>query len=183
MAAVVTCGRPDADNYLSCPTGTSCPLGNPSEFFVTCASGLGPFCGVCFVALVWFLIYGTMLARCRALLSRITVEPAIFFYFLAIYLLYSVFHPLVYSKACLAHLTTLKDFNFTCATLGQLNTTAAKEASQRISEDTNYWIRLSSICFTLPSLVGDIMLGSWGDLYGRRLPLFLPSVGGRACHH
>ena len=42
--------------------------------------------------------FKTMFLRLRKVAALITVEPTIFFYFLAIYLLYSVFHPLVFSK-------------------------------------------------------------------------------------
>ena len=108
----------------------------------------------------------------------LSVEPALFSYFLAIYLLYSVFHPLVFSKVCQAHLASLTDPGLTCTNIGQLNTTAAQDASQRINEDTNFWIKVSSISATLPSLLGDILIGSWSDTFSRRLPLLLPSVGG-----
>ena len=39
-----------------------------------------------------------MFLRLRNVAAMITVEPTVFFYFLAIYLLFSVFHPLVFSK-------------------------------------------------------------------------------------
>ena len=39
-----------------------------------------------------------MFLRLRNITALVTVEPTIFFYFLAIYLLFSVFHPLVFSK-------------------------------------------------------------------------------------
>ena len=40
----------------------------------------------------------TMLSKMKTLLRNITVEPAMFSYFLAIYLLYSVFHPTVMNR-------------------------------------------------------------------------------------
>ena len=39
-----------------------------------------------------------MLSKMKTLLRNITVEPAMFSYFLAIYLLYSVFHPTVMDR-------------------------------------------------------------------------------------
>ena len=42
-----------------------------------------------------------MFLRLRNITALVTVEPTIFFYFLAIYLLFSVFHPLVFSKVAI----------------------------------------------------------------------------------
>jgi hypothetical protein len=160
----------------------------------------------------------------RRLLARwppcgLTVEPVLLFYFLAIFLLYSVFQPLVYSKVCTAHLARLADTtcanladtnitcdymtntetsnntcanfadlnmtcanlangNITCTNVGSFNSQLARQTSHTITADTNYWIKLSSVSAALPSLLGDMMLGSWSDVFGRRLTLFLPSVGG-----
>jgi len=120
-----------------------------------------------------------MFLRLRNIAGLITVEPTIFFYFLAIYLLFSVFHPLVFSKVCLAHLASLSEAtNLTCATVGESKTRLAIAANAKINVDTNFWIKVSSLSATLPSLLGDMMMGSWSDIFGRRLPLFLPSVGG-----
>ena len=119
-----------------------------------------------------------MAGRLRAVFGSVTAEPAIFFYFLAIFLLYSAFQPTVFSKVCSEYLEALGDPNITCDNVGVMNTSAAQEVNHLINADTNYWIKLSSICATLPSLVGDVMMGSWGDAFGRRLPLLLPSIGG-----
>ena len=102
----------------------------------------------------------------------------IFLYFLAIYLLYSVIQPLVLARVCLSHLAGLADSGLTCGTIRQLNSSLAMEVNQQIIADTNYWITVSSLSATLPSLVGDMVMGSWGDAFGRRLPLLLPSIGG-----
>ena len=42
-----------------------------------------------------------MFLRLKNITALVTVEPTIFFYFLAIYLLFSVFHPLVFSKVAI----------------------------------------------------------------------------------
>ena len=47
-----------------------------------------------------------------------------------------------------------------------------------MTSQTNYWIKLTSLCSTLPSLIMDCLLGGWGDLFGRKFVLFLPSIGG-----
>ena len=40
----------------------------------------------------------TIMNKIRAFLRSVTVEPAMFSYFLAIYLLFSVFHPTVMNR-------------------------------------------------------------------------------------
>ena len=112
----------------------------------------------------------TMLSRIRRALSLVTVEPCIFFYFLAIFLLYSVFQPFVYSRVCLQILADYGDLYDNCTSLVANNASAAYS----VNEETNYWIKISSICFVVPSLFGDLVIGSWSDRLGRRLPLYLP---------
>ena len=100
--------------------------------------------------------------------------------------------------------------------VSESKTSLAIAANAKINVDTNFWIKISSLSATLPSLIGDMMMGSWSDIFGkkrmaimwcffkiyicflwfllhqfnafswkkysyipgRRLPLFLPSVGG-----
>ncbi|XP_021919183.1 proton-coupled folate transporter-like isoform X2 [Zootermopsis nevadensis] len=40
------------------------------------------------------------------------------------------------------------------------------------------WILSSTVSLALPSIISANVLGSWGDRFGRKLPLVLPSVGG-----
>jgi len=104
-----------------------------------------------------------------------------FSYFLAIYLLYSVFHPTVFNRVCTTQLSSNNMSNLDasmCPIIYSLNTSEATEAIASINKETNHWIKISSICSTLPSLFVDCLMGSWSDLFGRKMPMYLPSVGG-----
>ena len=67
--------------------------------------------------------------RARAVVAAVTVEPAMFAYFLSIYLLYSVFHPTVFGRVCSAHLATHPSLNTShCSRLYSINSTEATAA-------------------------------------------------------
>ncbi len=51
------------------------------------------------------------------------------------------------------------------------------EELSQVQEEASYWIRLSSICMLVPSIVVDCFLGSWSDIFGRRITLVLPPIG------
>ena len=81
-----------------------------------------------------------------------------------------------------------------CDVIYSLNTTEAAEAVSHINTETNSWIRITSISNTVPSILVDCFMGGWSDLFGRysskhpdndiscrvcrRMPLYLPAVGG-----
>ena len=68
-------------------------------------------------------------ARARAVVAAVTVEPAMFAYFLSIYLLYSVFHPTVFGRVCSAHLAMHPSLNTShCSHLYSINSTEATAA-------------------------------------------------------
>ena len=69
--------------------------------------------------------------------DKVTTEPVIFLYFLAIYLLYSVIQPLVLARVCLSHLAGLADSGLTCGNIRQLNSSLAMEVNQQIIADTD----------------------------------------------
>ena len=37
---------------------------------------------------------------------------------------------------------------------------------------------MTTISNALPSLLVDCFMGGWSDMFGRKLPMFLPAVGG-----
>lgn len=120
----------------------------------------------------------SLLLKLRETMAKVTVEPALFFYFFSIFLLYSVFQPTVLNKVCLAHLSSHNISNLTCSNIHSTNSSEAKQILAVISHDTNYWIKVSSICASVPGLLMDCIMGSWSDVFGRKMPICLPSVGG-----
>ena len=137
-----------------------------------------------------------MLSKMKTLLRNITVEPAMFSYFLAIYLLYSVFHPTVMDRYFRKHFwinrrifrlwqnevcnvfcrvctTYLRDLNSStlptnsCSTIFTMDTEEAMEAVNHINTETNGWIKITTIAAYLPSILVDCFMGGWSDLFGR----------------
>jgi len=108
-------------------------------------------------------------------------------YFLGIFLLYSVFQPTVYEKTC--H-SLLADTNadptctmdpslcLNCSSIYIDNSTRARALLHNVQKEASFLIKISTICFTVPSLLVDCFMGSWSDIFGRTVPLYLPSVGG-----
>jgi len=117
----------------------------------------------------------------RTILRNITVEPAMFSYFLAIYLLYSVFHPTVMDRVCTTYLRDLNSLTLptnSCSIIFTMDTKEAREAVNHINKETNAWIQITTVSATIPSILVDCFMGGWSDLFGRKMPMYLPSVGG-----
>ena len=51
--------------------------------------------------------------------------------------------------------------------VSESKTSLAIAANAKINVDTNFWIKISSLSATLPSLIGDMMMGSWSDIFGK----------------
>nr|CAD7577305.1 unnamed protein product [Timema californicum] len=46
-----------------------------------------------------------------------------------------------------------------------------------VQNNSSWWILGTTMALSIPSIVTVNLLGSWGDSYGRKLPLFIPSIG------
>ena len=53
--------------------------------------------------------------------------------------------------------------------MGESKTSLGIAANAKINVDTNFWIKVSSLSATLPSLLGDMMMGSWSDIFGKNI--------------
>ena len=116
-------------------------------------------------------------------MSLITVEPVLLFYMLGIFLLFSVFHKFVYERVCTSQfpmgslspeeplLPNISEQNI-CG-----NLTAFPEALSLVQAETSRIIKISTMCMTIPSILVDCYLGSWSDLFGRKVTLMLPPLG------
>ncbi|KDR19802.1 Proton-coupled folate transporter [Zootermopsis nevadensis] len=89
---------------------------------------------------------------------------------LAIFMQYGIFQDLVYEEVCR---TT---FNVTVCE--NLHDPIYTECLDTVQNDASMWILSSTVSLALPSIISANVLGSWGDRFGRKLPLVLPSVGG-----
>lgn len=102
-------------------------------------------------------------------IREVTVEPVLFFYMLGMYLLFSVFQNLVYQQVC--------NENYDESVCSNLYLEENKSALDFVQEESSHWIRLSTVCMVLPSIVVDCYMGSWSDVFGRKLALVLPPIG------
>ena len=102
------------------------------------------------------------------------------------------------SRICYSYLSANNSLGLEpaeCSLLYRLNSSQAGEIINHVNTQTNRWIKVSrkiikqsvsniklwkitTICNALPSLLVDSFMGGWCDLFGKRLPMFLPAVGG-----
>lgn len=105
-----------------------------------------------------------------SILSSVTVEPVLFLFMLAVFMQYSVFQDLIYQKVC------ARTFNTTVCS--HLYDPDNKDSLDYVQNHSSYWILASTLALTIPCIVVSIFLGSWSDIFGRKLPLIVPSFGG-----
>merc|ERR1711971_115054 len=78
--------------------------------------------------------------------------------------------------------TYLKDLNSltlptnSCSSIFTMDTKEARDAVNHINTETNAWIQITTISATIPSILVDCFMGGWSDLFGRKMPMYLPSV-------
>ncbi|KAG8234631.1 hypothetical protein J437_LFUL014207 [Ladona fulva] len=103
------------------------------------------------------------------LCSKMTVEPVLFLFMLAMFMQYTVFQELIYQTVCLS--------NFNASICDALNEKDNRQSLIQVQREASDWVMWASISFAIPSIIATNLLGSWGDTYGRKLPLVLPSLG------
>ena len=105
-----------------------------------------------------------------------TVEPAVFVYMFAVFLSYSTFQQLLYSRIC--HDTT----NCTITMANDSNDTSSCGVSNPIQENvrtqTSHWILYNNIAMSIPAIAVSLFYGTLSDLFGRRVFIVLPPLGG-----
>jgi len=121
--------------------------------------------------------------KIKSAFRNVTVEPVIFLYFLAIYLLFSVFQPTVFNRVCTTYLRDLNSSTLPVEVcygnqIYTINTNQSADARDHINKATNSWIKITTIANTLPSILMDCFMGGWSDIFGRKMPMYLPSFGG-----
>ena len=73
---------------------------------------------------------------------------------------------------------------FICESLVRANFTNMTEEEHIVSEETASWMFYQTIVFTIPSMIVTLLMGLYGDRYGRRIPLISPLFGqliGKLC--
>lgn len=104
-------------------------------------------------------------------LSSITVEPALLFHSVS-YGIEGVFKTnMILDKTCTIQLQYGQDI---CDNLNSGNYGKEQDSVQSMTND--YVLYCQWIEF-LPAVFMMVLLGAWGDIYGRKIPLFLPLLG------
>ena len=101
--------------------------------------------------------------------TNISVEPVYFLYMLATYIMYYTQSSLIYTKVCASHFD-----EETCNNLNNDNNTDFLDVVQ---EESSHWTLWFNLAFGLPAIISCAFIGSWGDMYSRKLAVLLPSVG------
>ncbi|XP_071454037.1 proton-coupled folate transporter-like [Hetaerina americana] len=101
--------------------------------------------------------------------SKLTVEPVLFLFMLAIFMQFTVFQDMIYETVCENKFTT-----FVC---NDLHNVKNRDKLEEVLDESSRWLMWSGVSFAIPSIMATNFLGSWGDSYGRKFPLYLPSLG------
>ena len=99
----------------------------------------------------------------RRFVSSITVEPVLLLFMTGSQMEYGVYQDLLYQRLCLEH------FQYDSVLCNNLT----GEALDYVQTQTSYWLQYNNIALMVPAILSAFYLGSWGDRYGRKVPLLL----------
>ncbi|XP_067950160.1 proton-coupled folate transporter-like isoform X2 [Watersipora subatra] len=108
-------------------------------------------------------------------MRTVYVEPVMFIYMICLYYLIPVADTLYLYKVC----RTIYHYDVDlCENLVRGNITQnTTEEESAVSTETGAWMFYQTIVFTIPSMIVTMLMGLYGDKYGRRLPLISPFIG------
>ena len=52
-----------------------------------------------------------------------------------------------------------------------------KTERDAVQDGASYWMLYSNIALAVPTVISGIYIGTWSDLFGRKVPLLLPPLG------
>ena len=52
-----------------------------------------------------------------------------------------------------------------------------KKQLDAVQEGASYWMLYSNVALAVPTIVSGVYIGTWSDLFGRKVPLLLPPLG------
>ncbi|XP_076337814.1 uncharacterized protein LOC143239978 [Tachypleus tridentatus] len=106
--------------------------------------------------------------RMTKLTKLITVEPVLFLHTVAVLLEMSILQDLIRHKVCLQE-------------AGIHNTSVCKHLDKyvirSVQDSTVIWVRYYNVVLNGCGLLACTYLGSWGDRFGRKIPLVFPPLG------
>ncbi|XP_037079420.1 proton-coupled folate transporter-like [Pollicipes pollicipes] len=111
---------------------------------------------------------GRLGAARRALLP-VTVEPVLFLFMVGSYMQYTALQSLIYAKVCQERYSS-----YVCDTL---DLAEHKPQEDEVQDQSSYWMLLSNVALAVPSVISGIYIGTWSDVFGRKVPLLLPPLG------
>lgn len=110
--------------------------------------------------------------RLAATVSRTTIEPIVFFNFLALSFFYVSQHAVLYRSICVQNYGQY-DKRIDCSDLRK----NGPELEDRVQRDASIWNMILSLCYLLPAVVSDMILGAWSDRHGRKVNILIGLTG------
>ena len=109
--------------------------------------------------------------KIKAALRLVTVEPIALFYCIGFGLLPTADNSLMYEKTCLSLYN-----ESVCGNLHneQYNYT---DAMNEVQQQTSRWQSWQGACESLPFLFTSLLFGSYGDVFGRKIPIVIAIFG------
>ena len=46
-----------------------------------------------------------------------------------------------------------------------------------MQDGASYWMLYSNVALAVPTVISGIYIGTWSDIFGRKVPLLLPPLG------
>ena len=107
-----------------------------------------------------------------------TVEPIMLVYMFASFLTYPTFQQLLYSSVCSTtpNCTQPSSINDTHVQRSCGNESSPVE--EEVRTKVSHWILYNNLATSIPAILSAIFYGSFSDVYGRRIFIVLPAVGG-----
>lgn len=99
---------------------------------------------------------------------RVTVEPVLFLYMLAVFILLPALQDLIYTKVCLG--------DFSQDVCDDLYSSKNSDALDTVQAASSHWVLGSTFSLSLSSIITAQFLGSWSDTFGRKVPMLLPPL-------
>ncbi|XP_013421373.1 solute carrier family 46 member 3 [Lingula anatina] len=99
----------------------------------------------------------------------VSVEPAIFFFMLSLFITLPSVQALFIQKVC------LREFH---SEMVCHNLTNNPEKMDYVQSKVSRWVLLNTCSETFPSMITAVFMGSWGDNVNRKIPIVVPAVGG-----
>lgn len=107
----------------------------------------------------------------KRVLAEVSVEPLMFLFYLSYAMFSSASFPAIYNKVCMSLLVDNPDADYICQNLDSNDTFADYE--DMVQQASTRWLMYNEVAKFLPTFASTMFFGSFGDHYGRKIPILL----------